>query len=119
MTGAYYVQQFLLIVSVTAFGFCLELDRNRHIPRTRTTPYRMAALLCLVLFSIGVGAVLCQTGAVLGLALPLFLGSVPVAVLVRNCSEMTPEETPDHEAKGLGFASLCTALAIPTDWLVV
>lgn len=118
MSGAYYIQQFLLIVSVTAFGLCVDLDKGRHIPRSPTTPYRIAALLCLLLFCIGTGAVFCQTGTLLGLTLPLFVGSLPIAVLVRNCSEMTPEEIPDREARGLGLASLCSALAIPTSWLL-
>ena len=119
MTGAYYLQQFFLLVSVTAFGFCVELDKNRQIPRSRTTPYRVVTVLCLVLFSIGVGAVLCQIGTILRLTLPLFVGSVPVAALVRNGSEMTPEEIPDREAKVLGGGSLCAALAVPALWPMV
>ena len=106
MLGLNHTQSFLFIVALTAFGISIRFKRDK----VRTTPYRIVMLVCLTLFCIGLGAVLCQIGNGLGLTLPLVFGSVPIAVLVRNCSEVAEEEYPDREARILGALSLCAVV---------
>lgn len=109
MLGLNHLQSFLFIVALTSFGFTIRIKRDKV--NVHTTPYRIVMLVSLVLFCIGLGAVMCQIGNGFGLSLPLAFGSVPIAVLVRNCSEVTEEEYPDREARILGALSLCGVLA--------
>ena len=80
--------------------------------RIRTSWERIASLVGLILFCIGVGAVLCQISRELGLTLPLFVGAMTVAVLVRNFNEMDVDEFPDAEADIVGNVSLCGFLTM-------
>lgn len=107
MLGLNHFQSFLLIVALTAFGFSVDFKRDK----AHTDLNRIVSLVALTLFCIGLGAVFCQIAAGFSLSLPLFVGSVPFAVLVRNCSEIPENEFPGFEAFVLGCVSLCGVLA--------
>ena len=100
--GDSHLQDFLMVVFFVAVGFSLR--RIRDDGKT-TSLWRISTLVALTLFCIGLGAILCQIAVTAGLPLPLFVCSMAMAVLVRNCSELA-NEFPDNEADIMGAVSL-------------
>ena len=107
--GDSHLQGFLMLVFFTAVGFSLRRDRGSGGGSGRA--WRVVTLVALTVFCIGLGAVLCQITSTAGLSLPLFIGSMAVAVLVRNCSELA-NEFPDNEADIMGTVSMVCFVAL-------
>lgn len=103
--GDSHLQDFLMLVFFTVVGFSLHYDRGSGDGAETGSLWRVSTLVGLTLFCIGVGAILCQIAGAAWVSVPLFIGSMAVAVLVRNCSELA-NDFPDREADILGAVSL-------------
>jgi glutamate:Na+ symporter, ESS family len=79
----------------------LQIDQNRFL-----------IALILIAITIGAGTVIYGGLADLGVTLPIYIGAMLIAVLVRNGADVSKKEIPSKEIEILGWVSLSMFLAM-------